>query len=166
MATKKRELLSKPAVIADVLTEVQTTLLEEEYSFKLLPKIISYRATAKLLIRDCSRYVTEGGLLQYNKYLIIKISKYINKLPQNMEILFHAYIVTLEIREKYFDKDEKKSIISANTYRPLVDYILSIIDEKSRLPYLEVNSIFLEPKNLILHPWMLAKISYHDETFF
>lgn len=94
---------------ADVLTEVQTTLLEsvsylrsinhptnardnkimsllkEEYSFKLLPKTISYRAAAKLLIRDCSRYTTEGGLPQYNKYLIIKkFSDYINKSPQNM----------------------------------------------------------------------------------
>jgi hypothetical protein len=97
-------------VTADVLTEVQMTLLEstsylrsadhstnardnnniisllkEEYSFKLLPKTISYRAAAKLLIRDCSRYITEGGLPQYNKYLIIKkISDYINKSPQNM----------------------------------------------------------------------------------
>ncbi|RIA96139.1 hypothetical protein C1645_802600 [Glomus cerebriforme] len=181
---------SKPAVIADVLTEVQTTLLEgvsylksayhstndkdiiistlkEEYSFKLLPKTISYRAAAKLLIRDCSRYITEGELLQYNKYLIIKkFSEYINESPQNMEILFNAYIVTLEIREKYFDKDGEEPIISANMYGPLLDYILSIVDEKSRLPYLEVNSAVLEPKIWILHPWMLAKISYHDETFF
>jgi len=92
-------------VTADVLTEVQVTLLEgvshlksttnakdyimsslkEEYSFKLLPKTISYRAAAKLLIRDCSRYITEDGLLQYNKYLIIKkFSDYINKSPQNL----------------------------------------------------------------------------------
>ena len=90
---------------ADVLTEVQMTLLEgipyiksayhtkvsiisslkEEYTFKLLPKTISYRAAAKLLLRDCSRYITKGGLLQYNKYLIIKkFSDYINKSPQNM----------------------------------------------------------------------------------
>jgi hypothetical protein len=62
-----------------------TSSLKEEYSFKLLPKTISYRAAAKLLLRDCSRYITEGGLLQYNKYLIIKkISDYINKSPQNM----------------------------------------------------------------------------------
>jgi len=51
-------------------------------------------------------------------------------------------------------------------YGPLLDYILSIVDEKSRLPYLEVNSAVLEPKIWILHPWMLAKISYYDDTFF
>src|SRR4051794_5737131 len=51
-------------------------------------------------------------------------------------------------------------------YGPLLDYILSVINEKSRLSYLEVNSDILEPKIWILHPWMLAKISYHDETFF
>ncbi len=51
-------------------------------------------------------------------------------------------------------------------YGPLLDYILSVIDEKSRLPYLEIDSAVLEPKIWILHPWMLAKISYHDETFF
>ncbi|CAG8467577.1 6819_t:CDS:2 [Funneliformis caledonium] len=178
---------SKSAVIADVLTGVQMTFLEgvsrlksatnakdyvvssfkEEYSFKLLPKTISYRAAAKLLIRDCSRYITEGGLLQYNKYLIIKkFSDYINKSPQNLEILFHAYIITLEIRENYLDKNEEEPLIPADMYEPLLDYILSVIDEKSRLPYLEVDSAALEPQIWRLHPWMLAKISYHDETFF
>ncbi|CAB4488891.1 uncharacterized protein OCT59_026284 [Rhizophagus irregularis] len=182
---------SKPAVTADVLTEVQMTLLgsasylrsinhptnardnnimsllKEEYSFKLLPKTISYRAAAKLLIRDCSRDTTEGGLPQYNKYLIIKnFSEYINKSPQNMEILFHAYIITLETRERYLDKGEREPIRSANMYGPLLDYILSIVDEKPRLPYLEVNTAVLEPKIWILHPWMLAKISYYDETFY
>ncbi|CAI2164496.1 18704_t:CDS:2 [Funneliformis geosporum] len=178
---------SKSSMIADVLTGVQMTLLEglsrlksatcakgdimsslkEEYSFKLLPKTISYRAAAKLLIRDCSRYINEGGLLQYNKYLIIKkFSDYINKSPQNLEILFHAYIITLEIREKYLDKNEEAPLVPADMYGPLLDYILSVIDEKSRLPYLEVDSVVLEPKIWGLHPWMLAKISYHDETFF
>ncbi|PKC59396.1 hypothetical protein RhiirA1_426973 [Rhizophagus irregularis] len=51
-------------------------------------------------------------------------------------------------------------------YGPLLDYILSIVDEKPRLPYLEVNTAVLEPKIWILHPWMLAKISYYDETFY
>ncbi|GES85944.1 hypothetical protein GLOIN_2v1737663 [Rhizophagus clarus] len=182
---------SKPAVTADVLTEVQTTLLEsasylrsishstddgdnnimsllkEEYSFKLLPKTISYRAAAKLLIQDCSRYTTEGRLHQYNKYLIIKkFSDYINKSPQNMEILFHAYIIILEVRERYLDKGEREQIKSANMYEPLLDYILSVIDEKQRLSYLEVKTTVLEPRIWILHPWMLAKISYYDETFY
>jgi hypothetical protein len=57
-------------------------------------------------------------------------------------------------------------MVPADMYEPLLDYILSVINEKSRLPYLEVNSEVLEPKIWILHPWMLAKISYHDETFF
>src|SRR5688500_3805443 len=82
------------------------------------------------------------------------------------EILFHAYVITLEIRERYFGKGEEEPMIPANMYGPLLDYILSVIDEKSRPPYLEIDSAVLEPKIWILHPWMLAKISYHDETFF
>jgi hypothetical protein len=51
-------------------------------------------------------------------------------------------------------------------HEPLLDYILSVVDEKPRLSYLEVNTVVLEPKIWILHPWMLAKISYYDETFY